>query len=127
MNCMETEVTAMKMIGKRMKELRESIGVLQIKLAEYIGSTQSSVNRYENGQSTPTVDYFRRFADFFDVSMDYLFCRTDKPQGRIYEFRPTITPDREEMQRFIEMCFDPHSPMNSKLKETLLQMMESKQ
>lgn len=117
----------MKMIGKRMKELRESIGVSQIKLAEYIGSTQSSVNRYENGQSTPTVDYFRRFADFFDVSMDYLFCRTDKPQGRIYEFKPTITPDREEMQRFIEMCFDPQSPMNSKLKETLLQMMESKQ
>ncbi len=26
--------------------------------------------------------------------------------------------------RFIEMCFDPQSPMNEKLKETLFRMME---
>jgi len=28
------------------------------------------------------------------------------------------------MRRFIEMCFDPQSPMNEKLKETLFRMME---
>jgi hypothetical protein len=28
------------------------------------------------------------------------------------------------MQQFIEMCFDPKSPVNARLKETLLQMME---
>ena len=28
------------------------------------------------------------------------------------------------MRRFIEMCFDPESPMNEKLKETLFLMME---
>jgi len=114
----------MKEIGKRMKELRESIGISQAILAEYISATQSSVNRYENGQTSPPIDYLRRFADFFDVSMDYIFCRTDKPQGTTYEFNPAITPDKEEMRRFIEMCFDPASPMNEKLKETLFQMME---
>ena len=31
------------------------------------------------------------------------------------------------MRRFIEMCFDPQSPMNEKLKETLLRMMEGEQ
>ena len=114
----------MKEIAKRMKELRESIGISQATLAEYIHATQSSVNRYENGQTPPPIDYLRRFADFFDVSMDYIFCRTDKPQGKTYNFNPTITPDKEEMRRFIEMCFDPASPMNGKLKETLFQMME---
>ena len=31
------------------------------------------------------------------------------------------------MQRFIEMCFDPNSPMSEKLKESLLKMMEGKE
>ena len=41
-----------------------------------------------------------------------------------YEFKPKVTPEKEEMRRFIEMCFDPQSPMNEKLKETLFHMME---
>ena len=106
----------MKEVGKRLKALRESIGLSQVKMAEAIGSTQSSINRYENGQSTPSVELFRRYAD--------IFARTDKPQGVIYEFKPKAAPEREEMRRFIEMCFDPQSPMNEKLKETLFRMME---
>ena len=78
----------------------------------------------ENGQSSPSVELFRRYADYFDVSLDYIFARTDKPQGVIYEFKPKAAPEREEMRRFIEMCFDPQSPMNEKLKETLFRMME---
>ena len=114
----------MKEVGKRLKALREGIGISQMEMANAIGSSQSSVNRYENGQSTPPVELFRRYADYFDVSLDYIFGRTDKPQGATYEFKPKITPEREEMRRFIEMCFDPQSPMNGKLKETLLRMME---
>ena len=55
----------MKEVGKRLKALRESIGLSQVKMAEAIGSTQSSINRYENGQSTPSVELFRRYADYF--------------------------------------------------------------
>ena len=86
----------MKEVGKRLKALRESIGISQVKMAEAIGSTQSSVNRYENGQSSPSVELLRRYADYFDVSLDYIFARTDKPQGKIYEFRPKASPAREE-------------------------------
>lgn len=62
-----------------------------------------------------------------DVSLDYIFARTDKPQGVTYEFKPKYTPEKEEMQRFIEMCFNPQSPINTKLKETLLKMMEGEE
>ena len=41
-----------------------------------------------------------------------------------YEHRPKIAPGSEEMKQFIEMCFDPQSPLNEKLKQTLLEMME---
>lgn len=92
-----------KEVDKRLKALRESIGILQVKMAEAIGSTQSSINRYENGQSTPPVELSRRYADYFDVSLNYIFARTDKPQGATYEFKPKAAPEREELRRFIEM------------------------
>ena len=101
----------MKEVSKRLKALREGIGITQVKMAEAIGSTQSSINRYENGQSTPSVEIFRRYADF-------------KPQGKLYEFKPQAAPEREELRQFIEMCFDPESPMNGKLKEALFRMVE---
>lgn len=38
----------MKQLGKRLRTLREGIGLSQSKFADVIGSTQSSINRYEN-------------------------------------------------------------------------------
>jgi len=117
----------MKETGKRFKSLREGAMLSQMKMAEVLGSTQSSINRYENGQATPTVALFRAYADYFDVSMDYIFARTDKPQGKAYDYKPIIS-DNPQMRQFIDMCFDPSSPVSEKMKETLLQMMgESKE
>ena len=113
----------MKEIGRRLKGLRESVGVSQVKIADILDSTQSSINRYENGQSTPSVALFRRYADYFDVSMDYIFGRTDQPQGQLYEFKPKVLEDNEEMKHFVEMCFDPKSPMNDRLKQTIIAML----
>ncbi len=114
----------MKEIGQRLRLLRHSVHASQSKLAIALGSTQSALNRYENGQATPPVEFFVRVADFFDVSLDYIFCRTDQPEGKLYEFRPKATLENEDMRRFIEMCFEPDSPMNKKLKETLYRVME---
>ena len=114
----------MKEVGKRLKALRESIGISQVKMAELLGVKQSSINRYEQGLSAPSLETLVKYADYFDVSMDYIFARTDKPQGKLYEYRPKIAAGSEEMKQFIEMCFDPQSPMSEKLKQTLLQMME---
>jgi len=113
----------MKEVGKRLKALRESILISQTKMAEILGSTQSGINRYENGQSTPPVSLFIDYADYFDVSMDYIFARTDKPEGKLYEYKPKTTIDNPQMRQFIEMCFDPDSPVSGKMKETLFQMM----
>ena len=113
----------MKEIGKRLKELREGVKLSQVKLAEILGTQQSSINRYETGQSTPGPDVFLRYADYFDVSMDYIFGRTDNPQGKLYEYKPKIEQTDPEMKKFVQMCFDPKSPMSERLKETLLQML----
>ena len=113
----------MKELGNRLRALRESIHLSQAKFADIIGSTQSSLNRYENGQATPSIELLRKYADYFDVSMDYIFARCDEPQGKLYQAVPPINNNNPELAQFIEMCFDPSSPMNSKLKEALLTML----
>ena len=111
-------------IGKRLKTLRESIQVSQAKMAEILGTSQPAINRFEKGQAAPSVEVMRKYADYFDVSMDYIYARCDAPQGKLYDFKPRITADKPEIKRFVEMCFDPDSPMNEKLKAALIQMME---
>ena len=90
---------------------------------EIVGVKQSSLNRYELNQASPTFETLTRYADYFDVSMDYIFGRTDNPQGKLYEYKPKIEQSDPQMKKFVEMCFDPNSPMNARLKETLLQML----
>ena len=114
----------MKEIGKRLKALRESVFITQAKMGEILGSTQSGINRYEHGQSTPPVELFIAYADYFDVSLDYIFGRTEKPEGKLYEYKPKTTMDNPQMRQFIEMCFDPNTPMSGKLKDMLLRMMK---
>ena len=112
-----------KEIGKRLRILREGIKLSQKKIAEMLDTSQVSINRYENGIGSPPIKVLHWYADYFDVSMDYIFARTDKPQGKLYEFKPKHIENSEEMKQFVEMCFDPKSPMNDRLKQTLLQML----
>lgn len=114
----------MDCIGKRIKELRESYRLSQAELAKLCGSNQATIAKTETGKTAPSVKLLLWLADYFDVSMDYLCCRTDQPEGKLYECKPKVKANSEDMRQFIEMCFDPKSPYNSKLKEALFQMME---
>ena len=66
-------------LGRKLRTLRHSTMMSQEKFAKQIGSSQSVINRYENDQSEPPCDIFLKYADYFNVSMDYLYGRTDKP------------------------------------------------
>ena len=113
-----------KTIGNRLKELRESIGKSQAFIAKEIGTVaQPAIFRYENGQSDVPNAILLWYADYFDVSLDYIFGRTDKPQGKLYDYNPKAFDD-EKMQQFVEMCFDPKSPANAKLKEAVLKLLK---
>lgn len=56
-------------IGERLKALRVGVQLSQAKLAGLLGTQQSSINRYEQGQAVPGPEIFVRYADYFDVSM----------------------------------------------------------
>ena len=37
--------------------------------------------------------------------------------------KPPVDANNPELRKFVEMCFDPESPMNEKLKEAMLKML----
>ena len=63
----------------RLKELREKRGISQLKLALDLGLNQNSVSRYETGVREADYATLIKFADYFQVSIDYLLERTDNP------------------------------------------------
>lgn len=63
----------------RLKEIRKSRGISQIKLALDLNTNQNTISRYETGEREPGINELIRIADYFDVSLDYLLERSDDP------------------------------------------------
>ena len=59
----------------RLKELRLQHGFSQEELVEQIGIKQSSYSDWENGKCKPNYEKLEKIADFFGVSLDWLFGR----------------------------------------------------
>ncbi|MBQ8613594.1 MAG: helix-turn-helix transcriptional regulator [Ruminiclostridium sp.] len=64
----------------RLRELREKNNISQIRLAMELNLNQNSISRYENGEREADYKTLIAFADYFNVSVDYLLGRTDKSQ-----------------------------------------------
>jgi len=60
-----------------LKLLREKTGLSMKKLADELKITDVVISRIENGQQSMGEQYARMFSDYFDVTVDYLLCRTD--------------------------------------------------
>ena len=64
----------------RIKELRKNRGYTQVSLQMQTGIEQALLSKYENGERVPPTETLIRLADFFNVSIDYMLGRTDKPE-----------------------------------------------
>ncbi len=63
----------------RLKEIRKSKGISQLKLAMDLNTNQNTISRYETGEREPGIAELIKLADYFNVSIDYLLERTDNP------------------------------------------------
>ena len=61
---------------ENLKALREAAAVSQKQLAEAIGVSQQSINKYENHNIEPDIETMIRIADYFNTSVDYLIGHT---------------------------------------------------
>ncbi|SDL87101.1 Helix-turn-helix [Halarsenatibacter silvermanii] len=63
--------------SKRLKKLRKEQNLSQKELGKITGITNSTISSYENGQRSPGKNKLKKFAETFDVSVDYLIGLTD--------------------------------------------------
>lgn len=63
--------------GQILKELRQKKGCKQSEIASLLKITPQAYQRYEYGTSEPNADGFALLADFYNVSIDYLFGREE--------------------------------------------------
>ena len=62
----------------RLRKIRKQRNISQLKLAFDLNMNQNTISRYENLEREADYETLVRFADYFDVSLDYLLGRVDK-------------------------------------------------
>ena len=63
----------------RLYQLRKSKGLSQITVQMDTGVDQSLLSKFEKGVRIPPTETLIKLADFYNVSIDYILYRTDKP------------------------------------------------
>ena len=67
----------------RIKELRLSKNIKQAELAATIKVSQAALSGYETGRYEADIDTYRKIAEFFNVSLDYLLGNNSSAQGAL--------------------------------------------
>ncbi|HOS70501.1 MAG TPA: helix-turn-helix transcriptional regulator [Bacillota bacterium] len=63
--------------GERLRDLREEKNLTRHLLADKLNVSYSTISKYETNIRFPDKGTLIALADFFDVSLDYLLCRSD--------------------------------------------------
>ena len=115
----------MNIVGERLKELRVKARYSQKQLAELCETTQVTIGRYEMGAVEPPLQRLLWYADFFDVSLDYIFGRTDNPQGipKYPALKSALAKDGS-LEQLMVMCFTPGTLFNDRLKQAITQALQ---
>ena len=64
----------------KLKEIRKSRGISQVRLAIDLNTNQNTISRYETGDREPGINELIQIADYFNISVDYLLERTNVPE-----------------------------------------------
>lgn len=106
----KSEENAMK---NRVKELREAKHLTQTGLALKVGSTQQTISKIEREIGVPKLDLALIMADLFNVTLEYLFCLSDKKHKLEHQIKIDKT-----IEEFYDFFVD-YQDLNSENKVTL--------
>lgn len=87
----------MSTFGERLRDLRMNRNLHQSQLGEILGLSPSAIGSYERNLREPAYKHLAEMADLFNVSVDYLLCRTDEPLT-VEEFKKL---DAREMRQLL--------------------------
>lgn len=126
----------------RLKELRKTKHLTQEELISQFNIkygrkyTAAAISQFENGKRIPETQSLMDFADFFNVSVDYLLGRTDEPGGfqngdggneavAEKEVKTVKSKDYVELHRLIDEL--PHSDVEELLNTAIFKKNKAEQ
>lgn len=74
---------------QNLRKLRINKGMSQQQLADIMGVSQQSINKYENHNVEPDISTLIKIADYFETSVDYLVGHVSALVQTVSEFEPT--------------------------------------
>ena len=66
-------------MDNKLRQLRKEHKLTQVELQMHTGIEQSLLSKFENGERIPPTETLVTLADFYNVSIDYILCRTENP------------------------------------------------
>lgn len=102
-------------IGKKIRLLRQKAGISQIDLAKIIGVSKSTMSNYERNYSTPDPEILLSIANYFKVSIDYLYDYDEKSstpnlmkETSNYQLNNTLSKDEYNVLSYYNRLNDEH-------------------
>lgn len=102
----------------KLKELRESRRLTQAGMGNKVGVSQQNISKYEKDACNIPVDMLIQFADFFNVTTDYLLGVSEVKRN--YENQVVVSKSMDEYYDLIEM----YRNLEERDKEIVWAMME---
>ena len=65
---------------QRLRDLREDAELNQSEMAKLLGTSQQQLSRWEVGEQEPKITWYIKYAEYFNVSIDYLAGLIDTPE-----------------------------------------------
>ncbi len=87
-------------LAEKINRLRTENGISREKLAEFLGVTTQSVQKWETGASKPDTEKLIRIAKRFNVSLDFLLLGSDSRVIKDVQSENLIKPDYVSLLKF---------------------------
>lgn len=116
--------------GDRLRQLRKEKNISQTELAKDLNITCQALSQYELKKRMPDTKMIMKLADYFNVSLDYFFGRTDmrKPGTteddkiktktyQIIDASGLCKEDISKVEEYVELLkqkYNPDSTLNKK-------------
>jgi len=106
-----------KMIGQRLKELREEKKLTKRDMAKLLNIHETSYGKYELDSREPSLDMLKKIASYFNVSIDYLMETSNikNPQknqdmvviaGKFYTLEDLAQEGKQDILKYVEFMRD---------------------
>mgnify|MGYP001408391926 CR=1 FL=1 len=85
----------MRALGERLRELRRKKKLSQRNFGKLFGLSESAIGMYERNERKPDYETLEKFANYFDVSVDFLLGRVNTPSANNIPPKVELTEEDE--------------------------------